>query len=463
MRRALPLACAALILAACEEEEAPTQVGVPIGVVIDRSGNNSEPTWLDAIKLARRHVNLGLRKAGFTRLQLAVLVTDSGNEPSVALPRAQELVRAKGARALILDTSQNDIAVHRTYYDADPGNDLGVPLLCGSCTTGTMNNPAATDPDPVTQAALRNGGGWNFRCLMSTKAISQVLVRLMLEKNGGDANGDGVFKVAFYGSDEAFGRGAAKDLKAYLTALHPTPPALVEELYHPRDADVNSYPWVEDMRKLSDALSSTGATDAVPDVIAVANFAQQQAATIKAYRQSGTAVRMLHYHAMRFSSVLDSLGSLADGAEGVSHLLLEAGAEGQVFADEYLQVYGVRPVYRDSNYYDGAMALMLAAVIAAQGKDDPDAITGAGIRAAVRHTSEVGGESIGTGPDEVARAVMAISAGRPIDYQGASGPMDFDPSGNVMGRLARFRAEGGAFVDVALYDCVRDAACPLSR
>jgi ABC-type branched-subunit amino acid transport system substrate-binding protein len=449
------------VLFGCEGEPPPPLPTVPIGVVIDRTGINSEPSWVDAINLARRHANLGLRKAGLTRLQYSMLVTDSGNEPAVAVPRAQDLVKKKGARALILDTSQNDIALNATNYDADSGNDLAVPIICGSCTGGTVNNPTATDPDPTTQLALRNALGWNFRCVMTTKLISQVLVRMMLENANGDVNGDGQFKVAFYGSDEAFGRGAAKDLKAYAALLHPTPAPLVEEIYHPRDADPNGYPWAEDLKKLTDNVNSaTGATDAFPDVIAVADFAQQQAAIIKAHRQSGTTIRMVHYQSSRFRSVLDSLGSMADGAEGVSHVLVENAPSGKVFTDEYLQLYGINVVYRDSNYYDSAMALMLAGVIAAQGKDDPDAVTGIGIRAAMLKTSDPAGEKIGTGPDEFARAVALIAQGKPINYEGASGPMNFDANGNVIGRLARFRAEAGQFVDVALFDCVGDPLCP---
>ncbi len=455
---ALSIACTS-----CEEEEPRAGSGVPIAVVIDRTGNNSEPSWVDAIKLARRHANLGLRQAGFKRLQFEVLISDSGNEPAVATSRAYDLVRRAGAKAVIIDTSQNDIALNRTYYDADATNDLNVPLLCGSCTTGTMNNPTATDPDPITQAALRNGAGWNWRCVMSTRAISQVLVRLMLDENGGDVNGDGVFKVSFYGSDEAFGRGAAKDLRAYLTQLKPSPAPLMEELYHPRDADANSYTWAEDLRKLTDDRNeATGQIDGVPDFIAVANFAQQQAATIKAHRQSGTTVRMLHYHSARFSAVLDSLGSLAEGAEGVSHVLAD-GQSGQAFVAEYEQLYGVKPVYRDANYYDGAMAMMLAALIGSGAVDDPDAVSGPKIRSAMAATSAAGGDPIGVGPDEFARAVRSIQQRRPIDYQGASGPMDFDATGNVVDRLAQFRAVGGDFVDVAPFDCVGDPACPRAR
>src|SRR5262249_39798591 len=154
-----------------------------------------------------------------------------------------------------------------------------------------------------------------------------------------------------------------------------------------------------------------------PDVVVVANFAQQQAAITKAARQAGTSIRMLHYHSMRFSSVLQSLGSLAEGTEGVSHVLLNDGASGARFAADYQGKYGVEVVYRDAHYYDSAMVLALASVIATNGKDDPSLVRGDTLRAAIPLTSVPGGEIIGAGAEEFQRALGFISQGRAINYE----------------------------------------------
>jgi len=52
--------------------------------------------------------------------------------------------------------------------------------------------------------------------------------------------------------------------------------------------------------------------------------------------------------------------------------------------------------------------------------------------------------------------------GKAIDYQGASGPCDFDARGDVVAQLARFRVQG-QFVDVEKFDCVADRECPPVR
>jgi ABC-type branched-subunit amino acid transport system substrate-binding protein len=262
------------------------------------------------------------------------------------------------------------------------------------------------------------------------------------------------------GSDEVFGRGAVKDLKAYAQALHPDPAPIIEEIYHPRDADPNSYNWAEEAAKMNDQ-QTNGVLDGAPDAVVIANFAQQQAAFVKAYRQGGYTTRLLHYHTFRISSALQALGSLADGAEGVSHVLLDNGTSGEVFAQEYEARYGIPVVYRDAIYYDNAMTLLLATVIAAIDLPDPLAVTGAQVRDAMKKTSDPLGTVIGTGPEEFARAVELIAEGKAINYEGASGPMDYDANGNILNRLAQYRAANGQFTDVAKFDCVKDSLCPV--
>ena len=88
-------------------------------------------------------------------------------------------------------------------------------------------------------------------------------------------------------------------------------------------------------------------------------------------------------------------------------------------------------------------------------------VTGEQIRDAMAQTSVKDGEIIRTGSDEFARAVALVQQGKSINYEGASGPMDFDALGNVTDRLARFQAKKGAFMDVARFDCVHDSKCPL--
>jgi hypothetical protein len=155
---------ALLLLATLACSPAPaTSSGFLIGAVIDRSGSNSEPTWGNALALAEQHMNAAMAAAGHPDQQFHIAISDSRNDPSTATALAIDLVRNQGAKALILGSSQDAVAVNQLNYDSDPDNDVQVPLQCSSCTSGSINNPTATSADPVQQMALRNSQKWMFR------------------------------------------------------------------------------------------------------------------------------------------------------------------------------------------------------------------------------------------------------------------------------------------------------------
>ena len=51
-------------------------------------------------------------------------------------------------------------------------------------------------------------------------------------------------------------------------------------------------------------------------------------------------------------------------------------------------------------------------------------------------------------PGEWTKAVELIKAGTDIDYQGASGPVEFDAAGDVAGSVVEMTVKDGAFVEV---------------
>ncbi len=51
-------------------------------------------------------------------------------------------------------------------------------------------------------------------------------------------------------------------------------------------------------------------------------------------------------------------------------------------------------------------------------------------------------------PGEWKKAVELIKAGTDINYEGASGPVEFDANGDVAGVVIELVAKGGKFVEV---------------
>ncbi|HVY52373.1 MAG TPA: ABC transporter substrate-binding protein [Devosia sp.] len=89
--------------------------------------------------------------------------------------------------------------------------------------------------------------------------------------------------------------------------------------------------------------------------------------------------------------------------------------------------------------YDAAFLLALA--IEKNGKADR-----AGLSQALRDVATAPGEKIL--PGQWKEAVAAIKAGKDIDYEGASGPAEFDKAGDVDGIIVEVDVQDGKFVEV---------------
>lgn len=96
-----------------------------------------------------------------------------------------------------------------------------------------------------------------------------------------------------------------------------------------------------------------------------------------------------------------------------------------------------------TNSYDAVFLLALA--IEKSGSLDRD-----GISAALREVANAPGETIL--PGEWAKAKELIAAGTDINYEGASGSIEFDDVGDVAGAINYFVVEGGAVVNKGLIE-----------
>jgi branched-chain amino acid transport system substrate-binding protein len=91
--------------------------------------------------------------------------------------------------------------------------------------------------------------------------------------------------------------------------------------------------------------------------------------------------------------------------------------------------------------YDSTMLLALA--VEKAGSTDRAAVS-----KALREIANAPGEPVG--PGEWGKAVQLLKEGKDIDYQGASGPIEFDEKGDVPGTVAEFVIEGDSFQQGAM-------------
>jgi hypothetical protein len=461
-----------LLALACSETADPPRT-LTIGAVIDQVSASAFASWPSAAHLAIAHVNQGLTMAGST-LQVQLLLNDTSQDAAVTTTRALDMVRNQGARAVITDTSKNGIAVTKLNYDADPGNDLGVPIVCVTCTAPNLNDPMAKGTDDIDTATLQDAQNWAFRTCNRATEQTGVLKRVILSRgNNGDANGDGKFKLSIAVLDDNSGHGFVKSTQALFAAVDPN--VIVEKIVLPGPAiDINNATfWDGIAEKLIDdandcpqdpantnaclpATAGGGEPDALMENLNPGyNVALSQALT-----RRKSKVTFFHAHAFRSAQTAAVLGAAIDGQEGVSSVLFDDSPSGTAFAAALQAARGSGPAVLDGSVYDATVVLSLALLKAGKGLADPLQVTGAQVRDALQQLNDPAGAIVRVGPAEMAKAYQAIVAGAPINYEGAAGPVDFDAYGNVWVKLALYAGKNGAFVDVQKFDCVHDSTCP---
>ena len=65
------------------------------------------------------------------------------------------------------------------------------------------------------------------------------------------------------------------------------------------------------------------------------------------------------------------------------------------------------------------------------------------IRDALRRVANPPGEAVGPGVEGIARALALIAEVEDVNYEGASGPVDFDENGDVTGPIEVWKIEDG--------------------
>ncbi|HVR18862.1 MAG TPA: hypothetical protein VMS65_04185 [Polyangiaceae bacterium] len=452
----------------CADPAASDVETVEFGATISRTGTSAVKTWELALDMATGDASDGLRAAGFptgARLDFKARVADTVNKTENTVSKGRALV-GKGAKMLMVGTSSDAVALSALAYDDDDSNDIDVPIVCIACSSPALHNPMAMNDDPVLRDANRNELGWVFGLAMASTYQSQVLWNIITDKTPpgnpiGDINGDGRVKISTVAQSDGFGTGFQNALEAIAV----TPDIVYEKLTFATTEDVNQEQVWND---LVDALTDDRTIDVMgnetvdrePDVVIEFAFPQFSLALVKAYAARHKTQTFLHTHSMRERPVVLSAESALDGHEGTSYVPSD-GESGEIFDRHFSDEYGVaRESQWDSGAYDTGFLTALAVLKAGMEVDDPTQVTGEGVRDALKTLNDKNGMVIRPGSAEFAKAAQEIADGRPIDYEGASGPCDFDEYGRALNRIAHWRANNQMVETLAVYNCIADPSCP---
>ena len=370
---------------------------VKVGVYFAQTGPGSSVgiTNIDTVGLAIDEVN----KAGgvLDGLKLEAVLADTKSTVEGAKAAAEDLVAAK------------------------------VPLVIGEWSSARTQQgirvfaPAkvaqiAVGSSPAISAANEPDDGYFFRTAPSDAYQGRLLARRAIEK--------GFTKVAILHMPGAYGEGLADSFEEAFVALG--------------GSIIRKVQYAEEQQSYVAELNQIFMADAATKAICLFGYSADGATVIKDYNLqfSSKGVTWFFTDGVEEEAFITGVGASNWGFdhEG-SGVATPVGPKFDAFVSAFRAKYNRDPEVGTSsaNVYDGAIVGLLA--LQAGG-----AATGTAIRDALQSVSS-GGETFTH--TQFKEAVAALKAGRDIDYDGISGVVDFDSTGEVTAAYHLWKIEAG--------------------
>lgn len=396
------LAAVALGLCACTEDTKQDKTTITLGGLLDTTGALSEigSEEIKAVDLAVALVN---DSGGVLDSELAFDNRDPALDPGRATQAATALVNA-GVGAIVGSTASGI-----TLAAAEVTVPGGVVLISGASTSPSITGYAD------------NGLLW--RTISSDALQGRVLAARARAKN--------FTRAATIYVPGAYGQGLSDTFETAFEAAGGTV------------TSANAY--TEDQQSYAALLATVMADD--PDAVVLIGYPVDAAQIVKDYLAAHAASGTFWFFTDGISGAEFITGVGASAFNGFSHEgtlpATPAGAEVDAFKAAFSARYG-RPVNAGFtgaiNVYDAVLVLALA--MQAAGAAD-----GASIKSKLAAVSTPPGTTYG--PSQFAQALAAVKAGTEIDFQGASGQLDFDAAGDVGGTYDIWDVQNGALHTVA--------------
>lgn len=166
-----------------------------------------------------------------------------------------------------------------------------------------------------------------------------------------------------------------------------------------------------------------------PDAVLLVAYPETGSLILKAAQEQGLLsgkTKVIMTDGMKTANLAELVGKTANGkfiAAGMMGTAPAAGGPGiQAFTDLYKSKFNRDPGPYTANSWDAAALLVLAAEAAKNN-------TGPAIKDQVRNVANPPGEEV----SDVCQALALVRQGKDINFQGASGTLDFDAQGDVVG------------------------------
>jgi hypothetical protein len=430
---------------------APEPEAIKVGVLVDDT-SPAKANFIAAARLAESQINAGLSQArDLHRLEVVVSSYAAGQAQAAAI----DLVNNQGVLGVVGDVSGNTAAVNRLNYENPPRIAHKIPVTCYQCSSAFFNDPSQTD------LGFADPENWLFRTFFNAQFESAVQVQLVLNRpGGGETNGDGHLKIVVY--YDSFHLSAATTMAPLLDSLHPGPHSV--ELVA-KGSPLGEAPTAEELDEIFDdnVGPPESPPDGFPDAVYLALLPQNGPVSLAAYTQHPASPKppATANNGLRRDFLLPALlAAGGEGFEGSSVLQVAHSRAGSLFRSAFVAATGQQPELTASFLYDAIAAQTLATLWAASfGSTSPEVIQGN-----FPNVNTPGGTAIRPRAVDFKRAASNIDEGKPIDYDGASSPLDLTAEGEMYPDLVHWKIQGGQFVELERYRCDPSApSCSVQR
>jgi ABC-type branched-subunit amino acid transport system substrate-binding protein len=178
--------------------------------------------------------------------------------------------------------------------------------------------------------------------------------------------------------------------------------------------------------------------------LVVIGYPESGSVILRQALEGGYFTRFVFTDGMKAPEIIERIGSrILEGAFGT--VPQSADTQGlRLFREAYMAEYGELPA---KPYYDTAYDAAFVIALAAQKAGSTNRVA---IRDNLRAVANPPGEVVL--PGEWEKAVKLLADGEDINYEGASGSVDFDENGDVPGTIGHWEIQDGKIVDVKLIE-----------
>ena len=346
----------------------------------------------NAADLAASHVN---RAGGIQGGAVIIINRDTGVNPVQGVDAARGLVDVENVAAIVGALAS------------------GVTIPVATSVTVPNKRLQISHSSTAPSITALEDDDFLFRTTVSDAAQGVVLGRLAWEQGYKSA---GILYI-----NNAYGQGLTERFTETFTKLGGTVTA--------------SVPHEDSQPTFASELAK--ATDGDPDVLVTVSYPGQAEIYLREALEGGYADTFLFVDGVKSEDMVQAIGGgKLDGTLGTAPGAPDS-PDRRAFYNSYILTFGVgapqEPYLAET--YD---AVVLIALAAAKAGTTTDSVA---IRDALRDVANPPGEVVGPGAGGILKALLLIAEGKDINYEGASGPVDFDEHGDVSGPIEIWTVE----------------------